>query len=41
VPPGTVNFTRLVSVLFVLDQMGYDGWFGLDSSLIATTLWIS
>jgi L-rhamnose isomerase len=29
-PPGTVNFTRLVSFLYVLDQMGYDGWFGLD-----------
>jgi sugar phosphate isomerase/epimerase len=29
-PPGTVNFTRLVSVMYVLDQVGYDGWFGLD-----------
>lgn len=30
VPPGSVNFTRLVSILYVLDEMGYDGWFGLD-----------
>ncbi len=29
-PPGTVNFIRLVSVMYVLDQTGYDGWFGLD-----------
>ncbi len=29
-PPGTVNFIRLVSVLYVLDEMKYDGWFGLD-----------
>jgi len=29
-PPGTVNFTRLVSVLYILDEMEYDGWFGLD-----------
>jgi xylose isomerase len=29
-PPGTVNFSRLVSVMYVLDQAGYDGWFGLD-----------
>lgn len=29
-PPGTVNFIRLVSVMYVLDQVGYDGWFGLD-----------
>jgi xylose isomerase len=29
-PPGTVNFIRLVSVLFVLDQEKYSGWFGLD-----------
>ena len=30
VPPGAVNFIRLVSVLYVLDQMEYPGWFGLD-----------
>jgi xylose isomerase len=29
-PPGTVNFIRLVSVMYVLDQAGYDGWYGLD-----------
>jgi len=29
-PPGTVNFIRLVSILYVLDQARYDGWFGLD-----------
>jgi xylose isomerase len=29
-PPGTVNFIRLVECLYVLDQGGYDGWFGLD-----------
>jgi len=29
-PPGTVNFIRLVSVIYVLDQIGYEGWFGLD-----------
>jgi sugar phosphate isomerase/epimerase len=29
-PPGTVNFIRLVSVMYVLDQHGYDGWYGLD-----------
>ncbi len=29
-PPGTVNFTRLVTMLYVLDQAGYEGWFGLD-----------
>lgn len=29
-PPGTVNMIRLVSILYVLDQQGYDGWFGLD-----------
>lgn len=29
-PPGTINFIRLVSVMYVLDQIGYDGWFGLD-----------
>jgi len=29
-PPGTVNFTRLVTVLYILDEMQYDGWFGLD-----------
>ena len=30
IPPGTVNFQRLVSIMYVLDQIGYDGWFGLD-----------
>jgi xylose isomerase len=30
VPPGTVNFIRLVSIMYVLDQNGYDGWYGLD-----------
>jgi xylose isomerase len=29
-PPGTVNFIRLVAVMYVLDQAGYDGWYGLD-----------
>ena len=29
-PPGTVNFIRLVSILYVLDEAGYDGWYGLD-----------
>jgi len=29
-PPGTVNFIRLVSIMYVLDEVGYDGWFGLD-----------
>lgn len=29
-PPGTVNFIRLVTVMYVLDEMGYDGWYGLD-----------
>jgi xylose isomerase len=29
-PPGTVNFIRLVQCLYVLDQNGYDGWLGLD-----------
>jgi xylose isomerase len=30
VPPGTVNFIRLVQCMYVLDQNGYDGWYGLD-----------
>ncbi len=29
-PPGTVDFIRLVSVMYVLDEAGYDGWYGLD-----------
>lgn len=29
-PPGTVDFIRLVSVMYVLDDYGYDGWYGLD-----------
>ena len=29
-PPGTVNFIRLVQCMYVLDQAGYDGWYGLD-----------
>jgi len=30
IPPGTVNFIRLVSIMYVLDQYNYDGWYGLD-----------
>ena len=30
IPPGCANFIRLVSILYVLDQEKYDGWFGLD-----------
>lgn len=30
IPPGTANFIRLVSIVYVLDEMKYDGWFGLD-----------
>ncbi len=30
VPPGAVNFIRLVSFIYVLDEAGYDGWMGLD-----------
>jgi len=30
IPPGCANFIRLVSIIYVLDQMNYDGWFGLD-----------
>lgn len=30
IPPGCANFERMVSILYVLDQMNYDGWFGLD-----------
>ncbi len=29
-PPGTVNFIRLVSVMYVLDEAGFDDWYGLD-----------
>lgn len=29
-PPGTVNFIRLVQCMYVLDEAGYDGWYGLD-----------
>ena len=29
-PPGTVNFIRLVSVMYILDEIDYDGWYGLD-----------
>lgn len=29
-PPGTVNFIRLVSFMYCLDEAGYDGWLGLD-----------
>jgi len=29
-PPGTVNMIRLVSIMYVLDQTDYQGWFGLD-----------
>jgi sugar phosphate isomerase/epimerase len=30
IPPGRANMIRLVSIIYVLEQMGYDGWFGLD-----------
>lgn len=30
VPPGTVNFTRLVSFMYVLEESDYKGWYGLD-----------
>ena len=30
IPPGCANFIRMVSILYVLDQQDYDGWFGLD-----------
>jgi sugar phosphate isomerase/epimerase len=30
IPPGCANFIRMVSILYVLDQQNYDGWFGLD-----------
>lgn len=30
IPPGSANFIRLVSIIYMLDQMKYDGWFGLD-----------
>jgi len=36
-PPGVVNLNRLVSVMYVLDQTGYDGWFGLDLSPYSDT----
>jgi sugar phosphate isomerase/epimerase len=29
-PPGTISFERLVSIIYILDAMGYDDWFGLD-----------
>jgi sugar phosphate isomerase/epimerase len=29
-PPGTINFLRLIQIIYVLDQIDYDGWFGLD-----------
>ena len=29
-PPGTISFERLVSIIYILDEIGYDGWFGLD-----------
>jgi xylose isomerase len=29
-PPGTVNWNRLISFMYVLDQNEYDGWYGLD-----------
>ncbi len=29
-PPGTVNFMRLIRFLFILDQINYQGWHGLD-----------
>ena len=30
IPPSRANMIRLVSIIYVLEQMGYDGWFGLD-----------
>jgi sugar phosphate isomerase/epimerase len=30
VPPGTININRLITIIYLLDEMGYDGWFGLD-----------
>ncbi|OPZ14671.1 MAG: Xylose isomerase [candidate division BRC1 bacterium ADurb.BinA364] len=30
VPPGSVDFIRLVSFMYVLDEAGYNGWYGLD-----------
>jgi len=30
VPPGAVNMNRLITIIYLLDEMGYDGWFGLD-----------
>jgi len=30
VPPGAVNFIRLVSIMYVLDEINFAGWFGLD-----------
>lgn len=29
-PPGTISFERLVSIIYILDEIGYDGWYGLD-----------
>ena len=29
-PPGTISFERLVSIIYILDEIGYVGWFGLD-----------
>lgn len=29
-PPGTVDFIRLVSVMYILDEINFDGWYGLD-----------
>jgi xylose isomerase len=29
-PPGATNFNRLVAAIYVLNEAGYDGWFGLD-----------
>lgn len=29
-PPGTVSMLRLIKFLFVLDQVNYSGWHGLD-----------
>lgn len=30
VPAGSVNFNRLVSFIYILEDAGYDGWYGLD-----------
>lgn len=29
-PPGTISMIRLISIMYVLDQNGYNDWYGLD-----------